>query len=129
MATPRKSPAKKPVRKAAAKAPAKAAAKALPKIKPSRFAAFDSAAAEWDGEPVGFLLDGKTWLCVGEPTSKVIKYLRNPGAVAVSDFIAECVIDRDGWETYLEANAVPGKLMSGIATFLMKVYLGLDPGK
>jgi len=98
-------------------------------VKPSRLAAFDSAADEWKGEPVAFVLDGKTWLCDGSPSSHVVRYLRDPGSVSTLDFISACVVDRKGWDEYLDEHPVPASLLSGISQFLMRVYLGFDPGK
>lgn len=126
-------PAKKT---AAKKAPAKANGRTTPKkepslptIKPSRFASFVSASDEWEGEPIGFDLDGKVWLCHSDPNSKIVKYLRHPNGVSVLDFISECVLDRAGWEAYIEDHAVPGRLLSGISGFLMRTYMGIEPGK
>lgn len=124
MAPARKTPAKK----AAARGGRPQAVKPVG-VKPSRFAAFDSASDEWAGEPIAFVIDGTTWLCTGAPSSKVVKWLRDPGTVSTSEFVAACVLDRDAWETWLDANPVPVALLSGVAQFLMRAYLGIEPGK
>lgn len=131
MAPAKKAPAKKaPAKKAAPeRAGHNGRTTKAPEIKASRFAAFDSASDEWEDEPVAFRLDGKLWLCDGSPSSKVVKYLRDPGTVSTLDFIRAAVQDKEAWDAYIDEHPVPSKLLTGISSFLMRVYLGLDPGK